>query len=117
MSGCGVSLSTHNYAFVLTQGQHSLILAAYLFYSSEERAMRQPNLRLRVKELAQARGWTIDSLAREVGISTSQMVRLYQNRSQPSYITAWQLARILNVTIEELAVEERSIPEPTASSG
>lgn len=79
--------------------------------------MPQPHLRLRVKELAQARGWTIDSLAREVGISTSQMARLFQNRSQPSYVTAWQLARILNVTIEDLAVEEMATPESAASSG
>lgn len=78
--------------------------------------MPQPHLRLRVKELAQARGWTIDSLAREVGISTSQMARLFQNRSQPSYATAWQLARILNVAIEDLAVEEGAAPEPVASS-
>lgn len=75
--------------------------------------MTQPHLRLRIKELAQARGWTIDSLAREVGISTSQMARLFQNRSRPSYATAWQLARILNVTIEDLAVEETVIAEST----
>lgn len=78
--------------------------------------MPQPHLRLRVKELAQARGWTIDSLAREVGISTSQMARLFQNRSQPSYATAWQLARILNVAIEDLAVEEGARAESVASS-
>ena len=69
--------------------------------------MAQPHLRFQVKELAQARGWTIDSLAREVGISTSQMGRLFQNRSQPSYATAWQIARVLKVSIEELAVEEQ----------
>jgi|GEM_PF-3000585 len=79
--------------------------------------MPQPHLRLRVKELAQARGWTIDSLAREAGISTSQMARLFQNRSQPSYATAWQLARILNVAIEDLAVEETMPSAPTASAG
>jgi transcriptional regulator with XRE-family HTH domain len=68
--------------------------------------MVQSHLRLRIKELAQARGWTIDTLAHAVGISTSQMGRLFQNRSQPSYTTAWQLARVLNVRIEDLAVEE-----------
>lgn len=78
--------------------------------------MPQPHLRLRVKELAQARGWTIDSLAREVGISTSQMARLFQNRSQPSYATAWQLARILNVAIEDLAVEEGAASASVAPS-
>jgi transcriptional regulator with XRE-family HTH domain len=76
--------------------------------------MPQPHLRLRVKELAQARGWTIDALAREVGISTSQMGRLFQNRSQPSYVTAWQIARALHVAIEDLAIEDTatSVAQP-----
>jgi transcriptional regulator with XRE-family HTH domain len=78
--------------------------------------MSQPHLRLRVKELAQARGWTIDTLAREVGLSTSQMGRLFQNRSQPSYATAWQIARILNVAIEDLAVEEHAAAKQAAPS-
>jgi transcriptional regulator with XRE-family HTH domain len=77
-------------------------------------SMSQPHLRLRVKELAQARGWTIDTLAREVGLSTSQMGRLFQNRSQPSYTTAWQIARILNVAIEDLAIEDRAIEDCAA---
>ena len=77
--------------------------------------MTQRRLRLRVKELAQARGWTIDTFAREVGISTSQMGRLFQNRSQPSYATAWQIARVLNVSIEDLAVEEHTGLEHVSS--
>lgn len=79
--------------------------------------MPQPRLRLRVKELAQARGWTIDTLAREVGISTSQMGRLFQNRSQPSYTTAWQIARVLNVSIEELAIEDAAAVASASQSG
>ncbi len=75
--------------------------------------MIQPHLRLRVKELAQARGWTIDTLAREVGISTSQMGRIFQNRSQPSYTTAWQIARVLDVLIEDLAVDANGAVEHT----
>ncbi len=71
-------------------------------------------LRLRVKELAQARGWTIDTLAREVGLSTSQMGRLFQNRSQPSYATAWQIARVLNVSIDDLAIEDGASPAPAS---
>lgn len=80
-------------------------------------SMSQPHLRLRVKELAQARGWTIDTLAHEVGLSTSQMGRLFQNRSHPSYITAWQIARILNVAIEDLAIEDCASVEQMESLG
>mgnify|MGYP001092980133 CR=1 FL=1 len=69
----------------------------------------------RVRELAQARGWTAEELARQSKLKLSTVRNLWQGRTEdPSYSTVRAIAQALGVRIEEL---EAGVKETEQSQG
>ena len=56
----------------------------------------------RVKELRVAAGLRQEDLAERTGVSRQTIISIERERYNPSLELAWQLARTLGVTIEEL---------------
>lgn len=60
--------------------------------------------RLKVKELAQAKGWSQDTLARESGLTFTTVRRIWRDRGteDPRLSTLSALATALGVSIDDL---------------
>lgn len=56
----------------------------------------------RVKKLRKDRGWTLEHLSEMTGISISQLQRIEQNETMPTYDKICEIAYALNVPIEEV---------------
>ncbi len=60
-------------------------------------------MKFKIRELARARGWTAEELARQAGIKYSALKNLWQGRTlDPKYSTLRAIARALGVPIEQL---------------
>jgi transcriptional regulator with XRE-family HTH domain len=63
-------------------------------------------MKFKIRELARARGWTAEELARQAGIKYSALKNLWQGRTlDPKYSTLRAIARALGVSIEQLEDE------------
>ena len=56
----------------------------------------------RLKQYRKARGLTQQELADLVGVSRQTIMQLERNRYNPSMLLAYSIARVFDVTIEEL---------------
>ncbi len=71
----------------------------------------------RLREERTRAGLSLRGAARELGVSPSFVSQIENGKSQPSVATLYSLARLLNVSIDELfAVESEAVtPEPAAA--
>ena len=69
----------------------------------EERAMNQPppigkNIHTRRKE----KGMSLEMLSKRSGVSKSMLSQIEQEKTNPTVVTAWKIARALSMTVQEL---------------
>jgi transcriptional regulator with XRE-family HTH domain len=71
-------------------------------------------MKFRVKELARAKGFTIEELAFKSGVKYSTVANLWQGRTKdPNYSTLRAIARTLQVSVEELEDKDQGNGMPT----
>lgn len=63
----------------------------------------------RIRELRRQRGWTLQDLARQVGLSLSFMGHIERGTRKPSLETIVRLAQLFHVSIDSLLLPE-SLP-------
>lgn len=68
-------------------------------------ATSPPNLGLRLRRARQHAGLTLRALASQLGVSPSFLSQVENNKAQPSVATLYSLARVLEVSIDELFQE------------
>lgn len=71
----------------------------------------------RFQELRQAKGLSQSQLAKAAGLPTSTLKNWEQGRREPLFSAAYQLARALGISLDELAsklFEEEQPPAPSA---
>ena len=64
----------------------------------------------RLRDLRKARGWTQEDLAIELGVSRQTVNALEAGRYDPSLPLAFGIARLFDVTIEEVFEDGREPP-------
>ena len=63
-------------------------------------------LRLRVKEVAEAKGYNMSSLARKTGLGFTTIKRLWKNPEEGAHIdTLYKVAKALDVKVDDLLEE------------
>jgi putative transcriptional regulator len=65
------------------------------------------NVRNRIKELRDARGWTQQDLAEAVGVSRQSINSIERNRYEPSLELALMFARLFGVSTDEIFLLEK----------
>lgn len=68
----------------------------------EGEAWHTANMRLKIKELRKARGWTVDVVASRSGLSRGYISQLQNEKRQPSADTLTALAFAFEVELPEL---------------
>lgn len=63
---------------------------------------RDPALARALRSLRQERGLTLEGLAHEAGITTTTLVRIEGEQTNPTWTTVRRLARALDVSMAEL---------------
>ena len=66
------------------------------------------NVRNRVKELRDSRGWTQQDLAETVGVSRQSINSIERNRYEPSLELALTFARVFGVSTDEIFTLEKT---------
>ncbi|WP_235529120.1 helix-turn-helix domain-containing protein [Phycicoccus sp. Root101] len=69
----------------------------------------------RLREERTRAGLSLRGAARELGVSPSFVSQIENGKSQPSVATLYSLARLLNVSIDELFAVESETPDPAAT--
>jgi len=65
------------------------------------------NVRNRIKELRDGRGWTQQDLAEAVGVSRQSIISIERNRYEPSLELALTFARLFGVSTDEIFTLEK----------
>jgi len=65
------------------------------------------NVRNRIKQLRDARGWTQQDLAEAVGVSRQSINSIERNRYEPSLELALMFARLFGVSTDEIFLLEK----------
>lgn len=60
-----------------------------------------PSIRNQIRELRAARNMTQQELADQVGVTRQTVIAIEQDKYSPSLETAFKVARVLGVTLEE----------------
>ncbi len=63
-------------------------------------------VRNRLKEILESKGLKQNWLAKQVGITTSTMTTLVQNKYSTSIDTAYKIAKVLNMEVTEIFYDE-----------
>jgi putative transcriptional regulator len=66
----------------------------------------------RIRELRARHNLTQDDLARTVGVRRETIVFLEKGKYNPSLKLAWDIAKVLGVTIEEVFIFEENLDQP-----
>jgi len=78
-----------------------------MIYCRKQESRERFMVRLRIKEVAQAKGYTMNSLSRATDISFNTIKRLWRNPySGVTVETLSKIAKVLNVSISDLTEEE-----------
>lgn len=95
--------------------QHNFMLVSDHWYYRRgngpviyETGVLMDNLGAQLKRLRVAAGLTLRELARQVDVSPSFVSQIENGKSQPSVATLYSFARTLNVSVDELFVQEES---------
>ena len=56
----------------------------------------------KIKQLRRSRGWTLEYLSELTGISVSQLQRIENNETMPTYDKVCTIAHAFEVTVEEV---------------
>ena len=64
-------------------------------------------MRNRLKDLRTARNWTQADLAQQVGVSRQTINAIEKGKFDPSLPTAFRLARLFDLAIEEIFFDDR----------
>jgi len=83
--------------------------------------MKKTTLGQTIRELREAKGWTIHALSKRVGISNQAMYDLELHGAAPSFSTVRRLAAVLEFSIdwlsEQLLSEDLPAPPPLGKRG
>ncbi|WPX08227.1 helix-turn-helix domain-containing protein [Anaerocellum danielii] len=63
----------------------------------------------KVKQLREAKGWSINQLGLYAGVTPSTIARMEKGESEPPISTLLRIAKALNVSLEELLSESEQI--------
>jgi transcriptional regulator with XRE-family HTH domain len=74
-----------------------------------ERGQPAPNLGRRVKALRRQRGWTLDQLGRECGLSISALSKIENDQVSPSFDTIFKIAQAFDHSFEEFLVPPAAV--------
>ena len=71
-------------------------------------------MRTRIKEMRAARNLTQQALADQVGVRRETIVFMERGRYMPSLKLAYEVARVFDVTIEDIFIFENAPPSQAA---